>query len=122
MSVTVIGAEKLVHTFERLAQVDMEKVMRGIARDVYNRGKNEGGTPVRTGELRQSLSVTKKDTGYEVGYTKEYAPYVEYGHRTRNGGYVQGQRYLARNVETQMPKLQGALADAIRQAGGKDIV
>lgn len=56
-----------------------------------------GGTPVDTGELRLSLSAY----GDEMGYTKEYAPHVEYGHRTVNGGWVSGQRFLKANAETQ---------------------
>ena len=53
-----------------------------------------------TGKLQQSLrqvNPTKSRDG-EVGYTRSYAPHVEYGHRiVRNGkniGYVQGQYYL----------------------------
>ena len=54
-----------------------------------------GGTPVDTGELRLSAY------GDEMGYTKEYAPHVEYGHRTVNGRWVSGQRFLKANAETQ---------------------
>ena len=76
--------------------------------EIYNRGKSDGGTPVSTeatrpggvhGELMQSLTLA----GEEVGYVKDYAAHVEYGHRTVNGGYVEGQRYLERNIETQRP-------------------
>lgn len=56
-----------------------------------------GGTPVDTGELRLSSGAT----GDEMGYTKEYAAHVEYGHRTRDGGYVPGQYYLKANADTQ---------------------
>ena len=66
---------------------------------IYDRGKSEGGTPVDTGELKGSLS----QSGDEVGYTKDYAPHVEFGHRTRGGGFVQGQRFLKANVDRQRP-------------------
>lgn len=59
---------------------------------MLNRARNRGGsngTPVDTGELRLSSGATDD----EVGYNAEYAPHVEYGHRTKNGGYVQGQRF-----------------------------
>ncbi len=73
-----------------------------------NRAVDEGYTPVSTevtrpggphGELRLSASVSEATD--EMGYTKEYAPHVEYGHRTINGGYVEGQRFLKANVDTQ---------------------
>ena len=67
--------------------------------EMYNRGKRKGGTPVDTGELRQSLHQGP----HEVGYVKDYAPHVEYGHRTVNGGWVPGQRYLQNNVKAQQP-------------------
>lgn len=56
-----------------------------------------GGTPVDSGELRNSSGTY----GDEMGYTVSYAPHVEYGHRTRDGGYVQGQRFLKANADTQ---------------------
>lgn len=92
-----------------------------------NANNRVGGTPVDTGELRlsvradllggKSMHVKDNENGglstlvdtsnistfssATVGYTKEYAPHVEYGHRTRNGGYVHGQRFLQKNVEKQ---------------------
>lgn len=70
------------------------------ATEIYNRGKSEGGTPVRTGELMGSLTIIGND---EVAYIKDYAPHVEYGHRTRGNGYVEGQRFFESNIEAQKP-------------------
>ena len=74
----------------------------------------EGGTPVDTGELRLSAMVTDD----EMGYTKEYAPHVEYGHRTINNGWVHGQRFLQANVDEQrmiyFMDLQKELREKIR--------
>ena len=86
------------------------EVMKGIVKinmaEIYNRGKRPGGTPVDTGELRQSLGISTQAGGvWVVGYTKEYAPHVEYGHRTVGGGYVKGQHYLKKNVDAQAPLL-----------------
>ena len=53
--------------------------------------------------------------GGEVGYTKEYAPHVEYGHRTRNGGFVQGQHFLKNNVDAQMPIYYKDLKEALKK-------
>lgn len=108
VTLTVKGFEPLEAEVRRLSQVRFDAVCIKNMTDVYNRGKN-GGTPVSTeatrpggphGELRMSLS----QSGDTVGYSKDYAPHVEYGHRTRGGnGYVPGQRYLKKNVDTQRP-------------------
>lgn len=70
-----------------------------------------GGTPVDTGELRLSSGTY----GDEMGYTKEYAPHVEYGHRTVDGGWVEGQRFLQANVETQRFIFYQDLLNAIKK-------
>lgn len=70
-----------------------------------------GGTPVDSGELRKSSATY----GDEMGYTKEYGPHVEYGHRTTNGDWVRGQRFLQANVETQRPIYYLDLINAIRK-------
>jgi hypothetical protein len=92
-----------------LKKIDPE-AMRGIIKinmaEIYNRGKRKGGTPVDTGELRQSLGISRQAGDiWVVGYTKEYAPHVEYGHRTVGGGYVKGQHYLRNNVQAQQRQL-----------------
>lgn len=98
--IIVDGFPPLERELQRLSAIRFEAVCEKNMTQVYQRGKAEGGTPVDTGELRQSLSQ-QRDL---VGYTKDYAPHVEYGHRTRGGkGYVQGQRYLKKNIDTQRP-------------------
>lgn len=79
-----------------------------------------GGTPVDTGELRKSVGVTgthgdRSSFTAELGYTEEYAPHVEYGHRTKDGGWVPGQKYLAHNVEIQRPIYKQDLKNAIKK-------
>lgn len=77
-----------------------DRLVKRQATEMYNRGKSDGGTPVDTGELMGSLTQSGGD---EVGYSKEYAPHVEFGHRTVGGGYVEGQHYLEANVKAQEP-------------------
>lgn len=63
-------------------------------------------TPVRKcregGGLRRSLraEIPAASRAGVVGYTREYAPHVEYGHRTVNGGWVNGQYFLKSAVDT----------------------
>lgn len=95
----------------RLSQIRFDAVIKKNMVQIYNRGKS-GGTPVDTGELVGSLS----HSGDEVGYTKDYAPHVEYGHRLVNGGYVPGQYYLKKNVEAQRPIYKQDLINQLRKA------
>lgn len=81
---------------------------------MLNRARASGGTPVDTGELRKSSSADSES----MGYTKEYAPHVEYGHRTVNGGYVPGQYFLKRNVAMQQPIYRNDLLKAIKKELG----
>lgn len=114
------GVEELENRLNQLNSVRWEAVRKKQTAQMLNRARQSGGTPVSTektrpkgphGELRQSLS----SSGEEVGYTKEYGPHVEYGHRTVNGGFVPGQRFLQRNVETQRKIYKKDLLDAIRK-------
>ena len=114
------GVEELENRLNQLNSVRWEAVRKKQTAQMLNRARQSGGTPVSTektrptgphGELRQSSS----SSGEEVGYTKEYGPHVEYGHRTVNGGFVPGQRFLQRNVETQRKIYKKDLLDAIRK-------
>ena len=114
------GVEELENRLNQLNSVRWEAVRKKQTAQMLNRARQSGGTPVSTektrpkgphGERRQSSS----SSGEEVGYTKEYGPHVEYGHRTVNGGFVPGQRFLQRNVETQRKIYKKDLLDAIRK-------
>lgn len=105
------GFQELENELQRLNSVKFDAVKKKQAVQMLNRARASGGTPVDTGELR--ISSTNNDD--EMGYTKEYAAHVEYGHRTVNGGYVEGQRYLQKNVDTQRPIYASDLVKAIKK-------
>lgn len=107
----VFGALELEKKLAGLNAIRLEAVVRKQVVQMLNRARQPGGTPVDTGELRKSSSAS----GDEMGYTAEYAAHVEYGHRTKNGGYVPGQRYLQRNVEQQRPIYKEDLINAIKK-------
>ena len=114
-TLTLDGIEKLEAELERINAVTFEAVKLKQVTEMFNRARRNlahtpGGTPVDTGELRISVSKTND----EVGYTKEYAPHVEHGHRTRNGGYVKGQRFLKANTDTQREIYKTDLRRVIR--------
>lgn len=62
-------------------------------------------------ELPQRSSANPEGTVY---YTMNYAPHVEYGHRTVNGGYVNGQYYLKAAVDEVTPEFQEKLKKALK--------
>lgn len=102
--------DALAKALKSMNEVRFDAVVKKNVTQMLNTARN-GGTPVDTGELRLSSSTY----GDEMGYTKEYAPHVEYGHRTRGGGYVPGQRFLKANVDTQAFIYYQDLKDAIRK-------
>ena len=80
----------------------------------------QGGTPVakntkwhKGGQMRNTIEYLPETAG--IGYTVEYAPHVNFGHRTINGGYVQGQRFLDHNVEIQSSTYRQDLLNAIKK-------
>ena len=56
----------LSEELRRLSQLRFDAVIEKNMTEIYRRGKEDGGTPVDTGELKISLS----QSGDEVGYTK----------------------------------------------------
>lgn len=71
---------------------------RGWVSKTHAEAANGSGTPTAQ-EARayaMSLPVTKSGSDYtiEIVNPVEYASYVEYGHRTVNGGFVKGQYFL----------------------------
>lgn len=111
MGLVIRDVNDLAGKLNRLSHVRFEAVVIKNMTQIYNRGKANGGTPVDTGELRMSLG----QSGDTVGYAKDYAPHVEYGHRTVNGGYVEGQRFLQRNIRAQEPIFRQDLIDQLRK-------
>lgn len=88
------------------AEKDIEAVTIQTIRDMAQEALSLiiDNTPVRTGELKASWTVgdiiiTDDDVEIEVYTDLDYAPYVEYGHRTRNGGFVQGQFIMTLAVD-----------------------
>lgn len=112
-----MGVETLSKELRRKSQIRFDGVCTKSLTEMYNKA-TEGYTPVDTGELRESaLSTLPSGDGGsgEMGYLKEYAPHVEYGYRTLDGGFVKGQRYLQKNVEDQSPIFREDLLTQLRR-------
>lgn len=120
IKMSIDGIPALEKELQRLNSARFDAVEKKQLTQMLNRARQAGGTPVSTektrpggphGELRLSSSATEG----EMGYTREYAPHVEYGHRTINGGFVQGQHFLRDNVEAQRPIYHQDLQNAIKK-------
>ena len=120
MSVSIKGMEKLEAELTRMNNIRWDAVRKKQLTQMLNRARQPGGTPVSTeetrpggphGELRQSSGASDD----EMGFTKDYAPHVEFGHRTKNGGWVEGQHFLQNNVDIQRPIYRQDLINAIKK-------
>lgn len=119
MRVHIENLEEVKQRLERLKKIDFEESVKRAATDIYNMGQTR--TPKRTGELRQSMAVNKNSkTEYQVGYAKEYAPHVEYGHRMVRGGkqtgYIDGQYFLKAMCEDEEPKFREYVKKQLEEA------
>lgn len=123
MSVSVSGTKDLEQKLQRMNQIRFDAVVEKqaiqmVGRAMASHNPSQGGTPYDKGQLLESVQKSESGGSVEVGYTKEYAPHVEYGHRTRNGGWVPGQHFLQKNVEIQRPIFQQDLLEAIEKEKG----
>lgn len=105
MSVSIEGIQPLMAKLESLQGIDFSESNKKLAKDIESVARQY--TPVDTGKLIGSLVVD----GDTVGFTADYAPHVEYGHRTRSGGYVEGQYFLKQTIE----QIDGKQAEYIRK-------
>lgn len=117
-----MGIESLATALKKKSETDYRKVERKNIFQMRNRAvgsgdPSKGGTPRDSGELR--LSATVNAAGDTFGYTKDYAPHVEFGHRLVIGGrvigYVPGQYYLRSNVNIQRPIFREDLINEMRK-------
>ncbi|WP_422122929.1 hypothetical protein DHX103_14455 [Planococcus sp. X10-3] len=116
MRVEWMGDTALIKELIRKSQTDFDRVGAKSLLELRNRAvksKNpaQGGTPVDSSELRMSATVN----GDSMGYIKDYAPHVEYGHRLVNGGFVPGQYFLRTNVNIQKPIFREDLITKMRE-------
>lgn len=124
---TLIDRDGFFRKVEAFQDIDWQRIIDRNATELYNRTQSE--TPVSTertrpggphGELRRSAFVRFGQMNATVGYTKEYAPHVEFGHRVvtrgKTVGYVPGQRYLEGMVTAQRRTFQKDVKEALKNA------
>lgn len=103
---------------EKVSEADVQKLHEDIVKDLAARAlrKIVKTTPVDTGNLKRNWKVGNvKKTGdtyeIEIYNNTEYAPYIEYGHRTKNGlGYVQG-RFMMTIAVAEVKALSSSIVE-----------
>lgn len=105
------GIDELEKALIKKSKTDFLEVATKSLTEMFNRADAMPYTPIKSGELRLSRGVSKDS----FGYSKEYAPHVEYGHRLKNGGYVKGQFYLAKNAKKQQPIYKADLIKKMKE-------
>lgn len=94
---------KALEKEEAEARIMVEKSVKGLGNSLLKRTKNR--TKEKTGNLKRTWTVSgiKKNGKYYrviVSNNQKYAPYVEYGHRTRNHkGWVPGRFMLTKSLK-----------------------
>lgn len=75
-----------------------------------------GLAPVDTGRLKNSLTheVAMDEKAVYVGTNVEYAPFVEYGHRTRSGKTVEGKPFLKPAITRHMEEYKHILESELK--------
>lgn len=124
------GIDKLTDQLQRKSETDFEAVrnknlLEMRDRAVKSSSPSKGGTPVDSRELQLSAGVDLSNG--IMGYTKDYAPHVEYGHRQQVGRYVPaigkrlvkpfvpGQYFLRTNLNIQKPIYRKDLEDKLEE-------
>lgn len=115
------GEEAFIKALERAraeSEPDVKQVIKDTVIDV-EADSLRNIKPHRDSGATQD-SVDRRISGLvgEVGYKVEYAPHNEYGHRTQNGGFVSGIRYLHDAVEKNREPHHQALNDVVRKLTG----
>ncbi len=121
------GVEILYKKLKEKSESDLIEACKETT--TYLRNRARAHTPVKEGKLRNSLRQEMPAIGKDgvVGYIREYAPHVEYGHRQTPGRYVpaigarlkasfvQGRYYLKAAVDDTRPEFREILVRWIRK-------
>ena len=104
-------------------EIVMKRTVNEIAEDL------RATTPRDTGELIGSIRQSVKGGEGEIGYTGEYAPHVEYGHRQNVGQFVpklgkrlkapfvEGQHFFATEIKAARAVLKKRCGEYLRSKG-----
>lgn len=80
-----------------------------------SRVKGKPGGTLRRGWATEPISHSGKTWKSEIFNTVHYAPHVEYGHRTRGGGFVAGRYMMTDTVNRVQSKYEQILEQEIEK-------
>lgn len=109
MRITITGVEEVKNRLTDVARVEWDEIQEKQGAEMKQ--KSDAIVPVDTGALRDSAYYEDGEFGYSV----EYAPYVNYGHRTTSGGFVEGRHFLEEVVNEQEEKYRQAVLNNLRE-------
>lgn len=106
--------QQLSRMIEQEYPAEFREMVIQIAYELQGRVKEN--TPKKTGRLQDSWKVgkiEKRGSEYyiEVYNNVDYAEPVEYGHRTRGGGFVPGRHMMELSLQEVAEKLPGYLQE-----------
>ncbi|MDD2370837.1 MAG: hypothetical protein PHQ32_02410 [Firmicutes bacterium] len=115
-----IGAEKLQKVLENSVDSSGEflKIVTDTTADILSDSQKNLNPHYKTGGLSKSGSFNIKGLNGEIGYSVKYAPHVEFGHRTRGGGFVPGVKFLYNAAEDNREAHQKAVSDLVKKLTG----
>lgn len=118
---------KFADGFDRLAKKDRDDVFIKMIHASANRFSQVASdrTPVDTGYLKGAWSISKvykQGDSYiaEIVNVAPYATFVNYGHRTTNGGFVQGRHFLQYAI-SDLERVSQSLLDEITMRKFKEL-
>lgn len=120
MNFRMIGTEELMKVFKNCsgAGKEVSRIITDTTADVMADSQKNLNPHYDTGQLSRSGTFKVQGLTGEVGYGVHYAPHLEYGHRTRSGGFVPGVKYLFNAVEkNRKPHIQ-EINELIRKLTG----
>lgn len=100
MGIHFSNFDKFSGKLETITEQGLDVVDRFLDQEAETiKGRVQDNTPVDTGLLRERWAHTPASGGQcQIYNNVDYAAHVEYGHRTRNGGFVKGRKMLHRGM------------------------
>jgi hypothetical protein len=120
-----IGGKKMADFEVKLTNDNVKQILEATNANINNALEIIGNmaadyaaglAPVDTGRLRNSLTseVSESEKAVYVGTNVEYAPFVEYGHRTRSGKTVEGKPFLKPAIESHLDEYKHVLESELK--------
>lgn len=110
MKITITGDKEINSKLSLLDDVNWNDI--GSEEAEKLKQISDSVTPYRTGALRNSATY---ENG-EFGYTADYAAHVNYGHRTRGGGFVPGKHFLEEVVNGQEQDYKDEVLKSLKES------